>query len=88
MLSLQTVIIFGGPARMRCAQKARMNSQTPDDKLCGIVPVSEDWHICVCVCVFIILMCMCTAHLEVCLLSKVCNRPWVHFSAKKHNWQY
>lgn len=42
-------ILFGGDqltaARMRCAQRARMNSETPDDKLCGIVPVSEDWHI-------------------------------------------
>ena len=48
-----------------------MNSETPDDKLCGIVPVSEDWHIkanflgvsskpiIMTLCVFIILMCLC-----------------------------
>ncbi|SMN01814.1 hypothetical protein SPONN_106 [uncultured Candidatus Thioglobus sp.] len=30
---------------MRSAQKARMNSESPADKFCGIVPVAEDWHI-------------------------------------------
>ena len=30
---------------MRSAQKARMNSESPSDKFCGIIPVSEDWHI-------------------------------------------
>lgn len=42
-------ILFGGDqltaARMRSAQKARMNGDIPSDKLCGIVPVAEDWHI-------------------------------------------
>lgn len=42
-------ILFGGDqltaARMRSAQKARMNSESPADMLCGIVPVAEDWHI-------------------------------------------
>jgi hypothetical protein len=42
-------ILFGGDqltaARMRSAQKARMNKDYPSDGLCGIVPVSEDWHI-------------------------------------------
>ncbi len=42
-------ILFGGDqltaARMRSAQKARMNGESPSDKLCGIIAVSEDWHI-------------------------------------------
>lgn len=42
-------ILFGGDqltaARMRNAQKSRMNKDYPSDELRGIVPVSEDWHI-------------------------------------------
>lgn len=41
-------IIFGGDqltaAKMRSAQKARLNSETPADKLSGLIPVAEDWH--------------------------------------------
>lgn len=42
-------IIVGGDqltaSRMRNAQKARLNSEVPADKFCGIVPISADWHI-------------------------------------------
>lgn len=45
----QHQILCGGDqltaARMRNAQKARLNKDFPSDELRGIVPVSEDWHI-------------------------------------------
>jgi len=41
-------ILFGGDqltvARAKCAIKGKMNSQTPEKSLVGIVPVIEDWH--------------------------------------------
>lgn len=41
-------IIFGGDqltvARMRSAQRSRLNGETPLAKLNGLVPVAEDWH--------------------------------------------
>lgn len=42
-------ILFGGDqltaARMRNAQKSRLNSDLPKNTLDGIIPVVEDWHI-------------------------------------------
>ena len=41
-------ILFGGDqltaARARGAQRIRMNSTSPQEKLEGLIPCSEDWH--------------------------------------------
>jgi len=41
-------ILVGGDqltaARARCAIKGKMNAQTPEKSLAGIIPVIEDWH--------------------------------------------
>ena len=40
--------VFGGDQltviRARSAIKMKVNSHTPSKKLCGIIPVVEDWH--------------------------------------------
>lgn len=41
-------ILFGGDqltaARARGSQQIRLNSDRASDRLCGFIPVSEDWH--------------------------------------------
>ena len=41
-------ILFGGDqltaARARAAQRIRVNSTSPQEKLEGLIPCSEDWH--------------------------------------------
>ena len=41
-------ILFGGDqltaARARGAQRIRINSKSPQEKLEGLIPCSEDWH--------------------------------------------
>ena len=45
---VQHQLLFGGDqltaSRARGCKAIRMNSATDTEKLCGLIPVAEDWH--------------------------------------------
>lgn len=60
------LVLLGGDqltvARARGSQQIRVNSETASDRLCGFIPVAEDWHTSV---VLLTVSCIPSVHLQI-----------------------